>query len=98
MKPSSYQTIADKIATITLNRPERLNAMGPDMADEIGDALDHLEDARVVLITGEGRAFCSGADLSARGGGDISGGQGAFRSLTRSYNPLMMKISRLECR
>ena len=95
----TYETIkldiADNIATITLNRPERLNAMAPEMADEIGDALDHLDGARVVLITGEGRAFCSGADLAARGGGDISGGQGAFRALTRSYNPLMLKLSKL---
>lgn len=95
----TYETIkvdnADNILTITLNRPERLNAMPPQMADEIGDALDHLDGARAVLITGEGRAFCSGADLAARGGGDISGGQGAYRALTRSYNPLMMKLAKL---
>jgi 2-(1,2-epoxy-1,2-dihydrophenyl)acetyl-CoA isomerase len=97
----TYETIkldiADNIATITLNRPERLNAMAPQMADEIGDALDQLDGARCVLITGEGRAFCSGADLAARGtGASISGGQGAHRALTRSYNPLMMKLARLE--
>ena len=56
-------SIADNIATITLNRPERLNAMPPQMADEISEALDSLEGARVVLITGEGGAFCSEADL-----------------------------------
>ena len=89
--------ISDKIATITLNKPERLNAMAPGMADEIGDALDQLGDARCVLITGEGRAFCSGADLSGRAESaqSISGGQGAYRALTRSYNPLMMKLAKL---
>ena len=97
----TYQTIrlgiADNIATITLNRPERLNAMPPQMADEIGDALDRLEGGRVVLITGEGRAFCSGADLAARGeGASVSGGQGAYAALTKSYNPLMLKLAKLD--
>jgi 2-(1,2-epoxy-1,2-dihydrophenyl)acetyl-CoA isomerase len=96
----TYETIrldiADKIATITLNRPERLNAMPPQMADEISDALDQLEGARCVLITGEGRAFCSGADLSARGeGAATSSGQGAYNALSKSYNPLMLKFAKL---
>lgn len=96
----TYETIrleiADQIATITLNRPERLNAMAPQMADEIGHALDSLDGARVVLITGEGRAFCSGADLSARGSeAAASTGQGAYAALTKSYNPLMMKLAKL---
>lgn len=95
----TYETIrleiAENIATITLNRPERLNAMPPQMADEIGDALDRLDGARVVLITGEGRAFCSGADLAARGeGASVSGGQGAYAALTKSYNPLMLKLAK----
>lgn len=97
----TYETIkfeiADNIATITLNRPDRLNAMPPVMAEEIGDALDQLGDARCLLITGEGRAFCSGADLAGRADSkqSISGGQGAYRALTRSYNPLMMKLAKL---
>ena len=96
----TYETIrldiADNIATITLNRPERLNAMAPQMADEISEALDSLDGARVVLITGEGRAFCSGADLSARGSeAAASTGQGAYAALTKSYNPLMMKLAKL---
>ena len=75
--------------TITLNRPERLNAAPPAMFDEIGAALDALEGARAVLIHGEGRAFCSGADLGMRGGG------GPYEALTQSYNPAMLKLSRL---
>ncbi len=97
----TYETIrldiADKIATITLNRPERLNAMAPQMANEINDALDNLDGARCVLITGEGRAFCSGADLSARGeAAAASSGQGAYAALTKSYNPLMLKLAKLD--
>jgi 2-(1,2-epoxy-1,2-dihydrophenyl)acetyl-CoA isomerase len=95
----TYETIkfaiADSIATITLNRPERLNAMPPQMADEIADAVDHLDGARVLLITGEGRAFCSGADLQARGGVTAIGASGPYGALTRSYNPTMLKLSKL---
>jgi 2-(1,2-epoxy-1,2-dihydrophenyl)acetyl-CoA isomerase len=88
--------ISDRIATITLNRPERLNACSLDMADEIADALDQLGDARCVVITGAGRAFCSGADLQARGERSITGGQGSYLALTRHYNPTMMKLARLD--
>jgi 2-(1,2-epoxy-1,2-dihydrophenyl)acetyl-CoA isomerase len=97
----TYETIkchiADNIATITLNKPDRLNAMAPAMADEISDALDRLDGARCVIITGEGRAFCSGADLSGRvtDSQSIAGGEGAYRALTRAYNPLMMKLAKL---
>ena len=95
----TYETItfdiADSIATITLNRPERLNAMPPQMADEIADALDQLDGARALLITGEGRAFCSGADLQARGGAAAIGASGPYGALTRSYNPTMVKLSKL---
>jgi 2-(1,2-epoxy-1,2-dihydrophenyl)acetyl-CoA isomerase len=97
----TYETIkchiADNIATITLNKPDRLNAMAPAMADEISDALDRLDGARCVIITGEGRAFCSGADLSGRADDSqsIAGGEGAYRALTRAYNPLMMKLAKL---
>ncbi len=83
------------VRKITLNRPERLNACPPNMAIEIADAVADLEGARAVLLTGEGRAFCSGADLAASGKRSISGGAGSYKALTESYNPLMMKLSRL---
>ena len=95
----TYETItlgiANQIATITLNRPERLNACPPNMADEISHAVDNLDDARVLVIRGEGRAFCSGADLAARGDRAIGGGQGAYIALTQHYNPLILKLARL---
>jgi len=79
------------VLIITLNRPERLNAAPPQMFDEIGAALDDLGGARAVLVHGEGRAFCSGADLQGRGEG-ISG---PYEALTAHYNPTMLKLSRL---
>ncbi|MGB5077953.1 MAG: enoyl-CoA hydratase-related protein [Sphingorhabdus sp.] len=96
----TYETIsvdvADNIATITLNRPERMNACSLDMAGEINDALSSdLSGARCLIITGAGRGFCSGADLSARGERSISGGEGSYIALTRHYNPLMMSLARL---
>jgi 2-(1,2-epoxy-1,2-dihydrophenyl)acetyl-CoA isomerase len=96
----TYETITvdvtDKIATITLNRPERMNACSLDMAGEINNALAaDLGDARCLIITGAGRGFCSGADLSARGSTSISGGEGSYIALTRHYNPMMMNLARL---
>jgi 2-(1,2-epoxy-1,2-dihydrophenyl)acetyl-CoA isomerase len=96
----TYETItvdvSDKIATITLNRPERMNACSLDMAGEINNALAaDLGDARALVITGAGRGFCSGADLSARGSTSISGGEGSYIALTRHYNPMMMSLARL---
>jgi 2-(1,2-epoxy-1,2-dihydrophenyl)acetyl-CoA isomerase len=100
-KNMTYETITvdltDKIATITLNRPELMNACSLDMAGEINDALvADMGDARCLIITGAGRGFCSGADLSARGSGkSIGGGEGSYIALTRHYNPLMMNLARL---
>jgi enoyl-CoA hydratase/carnithine racemase len=65
--------IADRIATLTLNRPERLNALSPQLTDELADALATLargeEDVRCVVLTGAGRAFCAGGDTGGMPGG-----------------------------
>ena len=70
----SYQDILyeveDGIATVTMNRPDMLNAFTSVMLDEIIDAIDRTDaddDVRAVIFTGAGRGFCAGADLS-RGG------------------------------
>lgn len=60
--------VEDGIATITLSRPDKLNAFTVGMMDEMLDVLDRIDadDAvRAVIVTGAGRAFCAGADLSA---------------------------------
>jgi methylglutaconyl-CoA hydratase len=56
---------AGGIATVTLNRPEKRNAISPDMVHDLLAAFDEIESgaARVVIITGSGKAFCAGMDL-----------------------------------
>ncbi len=81
------------VLVLTLNRPERLNAAPPQMFEEIGHAIENLGGARAVLITGEGRAFCSGADLAGRDQAQVSPAERAKNSLTNSYNPTMVKIA-----
>ena len=83
------------VLRITLDRPERLNACPPAMAGEITDALAAIGDARAVLITGEGRAFCSGADLGASDDEGIAGGDASYNALTECYNPLMLALAQL---
>ena len=70
-----YQTIilekVDHIATVTLNRPERLNAFTHELSSELTHALEEVdqdEDVRVLIITGAGRGFCAGEDVKVRPG------------------------------
>ena len=74
-------SVDEHIATITLNRPEQLNAFTGTMMYELVDAFDRIDaddDVRVVIVTGAGRGFCAGADLSSggetfsRGGSDVA--------------------------
>jgi enoyl-CoA hydratase/carnithine racemase len=61
-------TVADGVATLTLNRPDRMNAFTEVMMREMIAAFDETDandDVRVVIVTGAGRAFCAGADLGA---------------------------------
>src|SRR6202051_5018108 len=70
--PMAYETIkyeiAEQILTITLNRPDKLNAFNAAMQRELIEAFDAADkdDAiRAIIVTGSGRAFCAGADLSS---------------------------------
>ena len=78
----AYQAILydveDGVATITLNKPERLNAFDDEMLTEWADAIhraDQDQGVRVVIITGAGRGFCSGMNVAAE-----AGGQGVLRT------------------
>ncbi|MGH6716914.1 MAG: enoyl-CoA hydratase [Bradyrhizobium sp.] len=67
--------VSEKIATITLNRPDRLNAWTPIMEGEVRDAMmaaSAAADVRVIVLTGAGRGFCAGADMDALKGLDPS--------------------------
>jgi len=71
----AYETLEtelrDRILTVTLCRPERLNALNAQMARDLLDVLDEVDrndEVRVVIVTGAGRGFCAGADLGGGGG------------------------------
>jgi len=69
-----------RVATLTLNRPDKLNAFTEEMMVEMIDAFDRVDaddDVRAVIVTGAGRAFCAGADLSAGTSGLLFGDGGA---------------------
>ena len=92
MNPPDFSTllyaVADGVATLTLHRPDKLNAFTAQMRDELIAAFD-LTDAddavRAVVVTGAGRAFCAGADLGAGGNTfDYAKRQDARREATRS--------------
>ncbi len=89
----TYETIkldiADNIATITLNRPERLNAMPPQMANEISEALDNLGGARVVLITGAGPIGIMAAAVARH--------VGARHVVITDVNPARLKLAAEVC-
>ena len=92
-----YQTItaeqAGGIARITLNRPDKMNALNTQMRAEITDAVnDAGRTARVVVMTGRGKAFCSGQDLSDTG--DVSA-LDLERVLRDEYEPMLRAIG--EC-
>lgn len=73
--------VEDAIATITLNRPERMNTISRTMLDELTACLVRAErdpDARVVILTGTGRAFCAGLDLNEAASGEGIGGGSSF--------------------
>ncbi|MFC1919134.1 enoyl-CoA hydratase/isomerase family protein [Chloroflexota bacterium] len=88
----SYETITvekkDYIALLTLNRPERLNAVTAKLCQEFMAAIDEIDkddNARVLIITGAGRAFCSGADVQGMtGGSEATGDAGKGTDMQRA--------------
>jgi 2-(1,2-epoxy-1,2-dihydrophenyl)acetyl-CoA isomerase len=91
-------SIAVGVARLTLNRPDRLNSFNDAMHAEVRDALALLridESVRVLVLTGAGRGFCAGQDLSDRAvaPGDPSVDLGA--SIERNYRPLVLALRAL---
>lgn len=87
--------VADGVATITLNRPEVYNALNDAITYELQDALKAVakDDAvRVVVLTGAGKAFCSGQDLKAVSGQEK---RSFMESLHKRYNPIIKAMKTL---
>ncbi len=84
------------VATVTLNRPDVLNAVNEQLSLELQEALKFAErdkTVRSVIVTGAGRGFCSGQDLRDRAGvGEVSYGD----SLRRRYNPVIQRLATME--
>lgn len=97
MSPTTLRcTVDGPAATITLARPEKMNAFNAAMHAELRDALDRCEQddaVRVVVLTGEGRAFSSGQDLTVDLKRDDEGRLDLGPALTRDYNPLVLRLS-----
>jgi 2-(1,2-epoxy-1,2-dihydrophenyl)acetyl-CoA isomerase len=88
-------SVEGAVATLTLARPERLNAINAEVHADIRAALEQVESnpaIRCLVITGDGRAFCSGQDLTERAtAGDRPIDTGA--ALDRDYNPLVRRLA-----
>ena len=82
--------ITDGVAVLTLNRPDVMNALNSQMRAEIYHAVRQAgENARVLVITGAGRAFCSGQDL---GDGGNAASLDLERTLRDEYEPMLQRI------
>ncbi len=101
-----YETIAfdiaDRVATLTLNRPERLNSFNETMHQEVRDALARVQagraagEVRVLLLTGAGRGFCAGQDLSDRTVAADGQAPDLGASVEKHYKPLVTTLRGLE--
>ena len=86
--------ITDRVARITLNRPDRLNSFTRQMHAELAEALDQLGEARVVILTGAGRGFCAGQDLNDRA---VAPGEAVDlgETVAQCWNPLVRRLAAL---
>jgi 2-(1,2-epoxy-1,2-dihydrophenyl)acetyl-CoA isomerase len=93
--PTLIKEIKGALAVLTLNRPDKYNAFNREMALALQTALDECADPsiRAVLITGTGKAFCSGQDLAEA---IDPNGPGMKKILAEHYNPIVRKIVALE--
>jgi 2-(1,2-epoxy-1,2-dihydrophenyl)acetyl-CoA isomerase len=97
----SYQNllfdIADGVARLTFNRPERLNSFNTEMHAEVRAALEAVKAsaARVLVITGAGRGFCAGQDLNDRAVAVAGAAPDLADSIERNYKPLVLTLRTL---
>ena len=87
--------LSNGVATITLNRPEVYNALNNEITFELQDALKKVKkdaEVRAVVLTGEGRAFCSGQDLKAS---SAEPNRSFSDSIHKRYNPIIKAIRKL---
>jgi 2-(1,2-epoxy-1,2-dihydrophenyl)acetyl-CoA isomerase len=93
----SYETIqleiADGVARLTLNRPDRLNSFTAQMHEELRDALAAAAEARVIVMTGAGRAFCAGQDLNERAVASSDHPVDLGMTVETGWNPLITTLS-----
>ena len=83
----------DCVARVTLNRPDRLNSFTAAMHAELKDALDEIDDARIIILSGAGRGFCAGQDLNDRA---VSTGEHPVdlgMTVEANWNPLIRKLT-----
>lgn len=86
------------VTTITLNRPDKLNAFGGTMREDLLDALRRAssdEACRAVVITGAGRAFCAGGDVDYMGGLQKNGDVAGFRTLLDAGKQIVLAIAEM---
>jgi enoyl-CoA hydratase/carnithine racemase len=99
ISPKGFRyALQDGVATITLSRPDRLNALTFAIYEELRDvmaALDHEVDVRAVVLTGEGRAFCSGGDVENIIGELFSRDMQGMLAFTRVTGALIANIRKL---
>lgn len=95
----AYETLRteldDRIMTVTLSRPDRLNALSPTMAHELLEVIDEVDrndEVRAVIVTGEGRAFCAGADLGGGGGSFDRGEESGAREFRDEGGILTLRL------
>lgn len=96
--------ISEGIARLTIDRPEKLNALDADMVDELAQRcreIEHRSDVRVVILTGSGKAFCAGGDIDAWSSSGptqfgmhwVRDGHAAFDALARLRQPVIAALN-----
>ncbi|WP_157412901.1 enoyl-CoA hydratase-related protein [Aeromicrobium sp. Root236] len=97
MSTSVLLDTTDGVLTITWNEPERLNALTADMLDDAAAAIEEASDLRLIVITGSGRAFSSGAALGPGfdGAATLDGANRLVRAITRTPVPVVSAVNGL---